>query len=237
MEMKVASEYSSMLTPTVLDRSFENLISSLSVVVGSRGAVERISINGKSFVARLYRRGGLVQKCLKVTFLRSFLQSIQDARPFKEYESLEELYLAGLHVPQPAAILVKWGPLKLWYRAMLVTREIENAKTLLELLDSEEAKVSRWIASAASLIADVLNRGFFHVDLHLGNVLVDAQGEVYIIDFDKVIGFEKKELTLYYRNKTLDRWMRSVKRRAGDNAESKNRYYSPFEKTLTEAIK
>ncbi len=64
------------------------------------------------------------------------------------------------------------------------------------------------MASVIEQIVSLIQNDILHVDLHPGNVVVDATGKVYLLDFDKG--------TVYYGNRQklinryLSRWQRAV---------------------------
>ena len=57
----------------------------------------------------------------------------------------------------------------------------------------------------------MLDAGVYHPDLHPGNVMIDPQGQAWLIDFDKAVLFSEPELG--DRCIALGmRWRRSVRK-------------------------
>ncbi len=54
----------------------------------------------------------------------------------------------------------------------------------------------------------LINNNIHHVDLHPGNVLVDIDNNVFIIDFDKAHYFSKSKKKL--KKKYFYRWKRAI---------------------------
>jgi 3-deoxy-D-manno-octulosonic acid kinase len=64
------------------------------------------------------------------------------------------------------------------------------------------------VEQAANQVVLLINQQILHVDLHPGNVLVDADGKVFLLDFDKAqkVAGKRNKLRDYY----LCRWRRAV---------------------------
>jgi len=93
---------------------------------------------------------------------------------------LYELYKDDLPVPQPlAARVVRSG---LLYRGDLITRRIPKARSIAELL-SVAAPVP-WDA-VGRCVRRFHDAGVWHADLNAHNVLLDAEGRVHLVDFDR----------------------------------------------------
>ena len=104
------------------------------------------------------------------------------SRARREHELLEHLHAEGLAVPRPYGLERSGGA---WEVAM---EWIPDAVTLDELL-SERApwpiNSSLLARRLGQLLARLHTAGVDHPDLHPGNVLVDADGQVWAIDFHK----------------------------------------------------
>jgi 3-deoxy-D-manno-octulosonic acid kinase len=130
-------------------------------------------------VLRHYWRGGLIGKLLNDQYLYTGLTK---TRVYREYLLLVELEKKGLHVPLPlAARISKNG---LIYRGDLITQAIPNAESLLDILKARELGNDE-IKTIGNTIADFHQQGVFHADLNINNILLDNNGIVYIIDFDR----------------------------------------------------
>jgi 3-deoxy-D-manno-octulosonic acid kinase len=85
-------------------------------------------------------------------------------------------------VPKPlAAKISKNG---LIYRGDLITQAISNAESLLEILKTRPLTITE-ITHIGQTIADFHRQGVFHADLNINNIMLDNNGKVYIIDFDR----------------------------------------------------
>lgn len=144
-----------------------------------RGSVTMFRIGELPAVLRHYQRGGLIGRFNKDKFIGL---DPKTSRPFQEFSLLRLMQSEGLPVPQPvAAQLQRHG---LLYSADLITKEISNAKTFLEHLQSGAKSTDDWVR-LGRLIARFHNFGIDHTDLNVRNVLVDQAGELWLIDFDK----------------------------------------------------
>lgn len=128
---------------------------------------------------RHYRRGGLVARIVSDRYLWT---GEERTRAFREFRLLATLADAGLPVAQPvAARYLRSGP---FYRADLLTRRIEHARTLARLLRDEGASAAL-AARVGETIACFHVAGACHADLNANNIMVDDGGTVWLIDFDR----------------------------------------------------
>ncbi len=169
--------------------------------LGGRAAISRMHLPEIGpVVIKQYTRGGFIRNFNKTTYVK-FLRYRSQA----EYELLLKLRRLGLNVPEPVAFAVKG---RFFYHAWLVTREIQNARTLID--------ISRNTPEAAQPLMRELNRQvnilvlnhIHHVDLHPGNVLADDKNSLFILDFDKARTCAQNPDKL--RQKYIRRWQRAV---------------------------
>lgn len=104
-------------------------------------------------------------------------------RAWREYRALRRLRRLGLPVPRPLGVRRRSGS---WE---LIQEELAQCVPLSRLL----SQASPWpttrqrIARAlGELLADLWTARIWHPDLHMGNVLVGPEGEVYLIDLARV---------------------------------------------------
>ncbi len=186
----------------VEDLYLESLNSNISNVAGVRGEVLKKNINGTDLVVRRYRRGGLVRYFLKDTFIKPLSNSY---RPIQEFEILNSI--KKLNVPKVIAVAVKESSLT--YSGIIITENIKDSFNFLNQKPSSNEEIKEIAYKAGLLARKIINEKVFHPDLHLGNVLYDKNGEVYIIDFDKASVINKDEIENSI-NKIVSRWNRSV---------------------------
>ena len=147
-----------------------------------RGAVAfvRGGPQGEAWALRHYRRGGWIGRLLADRYL---WLGLEHTRPWREFRLTRELHHKGLPVPLPVAAHVERRG-GLTYRGDLVTQRLEGARTLADLLAAGPLPEAQWIQ-----LGRVLRRfhvaGVRHDDINARNVLRDARGAFYLIDFDK----------------------------------------------------
>lgn len=151
------------------------------VSVGGRNAAWFVEHELFSGVLRQYRRGGLVGKLIKQSYCWA---GAEQTRAWAEFKVLDYLYKQDFPVPKPlAAMYVKHGFI---YQGALITTVIPGAKTLIEaILQTPEQEWSVLAIKVARVIAQMHLLKVNHADLNAFNILLDNQGNVYIIDFDK----------------------------------------------------
>lgn len=147
---------------------------------GGRGSVGVIATPIGDLVRRPYLRGGLPRHVVRDRYLWT---GAERTRSFREYLITHALYHAGAPVPEPVGACYRRG----WfsYRAVLLTRLIPDAETLLNRLLRSRDGIGTLLEKAAGAIACLHAHRVWHADLNATNLLVDANDEVWLIDFDR----------------------------------------------------
>ncbi|WP_455204913.1 3-deoxy-D-manno-octulosonic acid kinase [Kaarinaea lacus] len=144
-----------------------------------RGTTHFIRVNDHRCVLRHYRRGGMAAALLNDQY---FWTGLEQTRPWIEWNLLDTLATQGLPVPIPmAARVVKRI---MYYTADLVTLRIPNSKSLTEHLRQRELPKEQWQAVGETVRA-FHDRGVYHADLNAHNIMLNDEGKVFLIDFDK----------------------------------------------------
>jgi 3-deoxy-D-manno-octulosonic acid kinase len=163
--------------PELLDPGHYGAAAS-AVAAGGRGAAWFVRGEAGEAVLRHYRRGGLVARLGRERY--TWLGEAR-VRSLAEFRLLGELHREGLPVPAPLVAGYwrrGWG-----YDAAILVERIAGARPLSQWLQGD-ADAAPWEA-----VGDMLARfhlaGIDHADLNADNVLVDAQGQPWLIDFDR----------------------------------------------------
>ena len=170
-------------------------------VLGGREPIKRITLlDNTHAVIKHYLRGGIIY-----FFNKQYYLKIQTPRCQKEYEFFRLVRTLGVNSPEPL-VFAHYG--LIFYQAWLITREIQGSKSLAEISLNDPDRAKSVMAALINQVEILINNNILHVDLHPGNVLVDVNNRVYIIDFDKAkTGMENKEKLL---NRYIERWERAV---------------------------
>jgi 3-deoxy-D-manno-octulosonic acid kinase len=144
-----------------------------------RGSAYLVADAERSYVLRHYRRGGLVAR---VSADRYVWTGLRRSRAWREWHLLASLYTQGLPVPRPIAARVVRRHLT--YQADLLTERIAEATSLAAHLTQRALTPEGW-AHIGSCISRFHTAGVRHADLNAHNILLDAAGRVYLIDFDR----------------------------------------------------
>lgn len=144
------------------------------VEAGGRQAAWFVEADGWQGVLRGYRRGGLAARLSRDAYL---WQGESRTRSFREYRLLAWMRQQGLSVPAPLA--AGYWRTGLTYRAAILVERIPEVRPLAHLLDEPV-----W-EPAARAIADMHRAGVWHADLNAFNLLLDAPGTAWLIDFDR----------------------------------------------------
>ena len=140
--------------------------------------------NGKEAVLRHYYRGGLVGKLNKDKF---WPEPAAQSRAMAEFSLLWQMRLWGLPVPRPCAALYQKHSLGFGfysYSADILIERITGAIDLAHLLQQRSLTSLEW-QQLGALIARFHQHQVYHSDLNCHNILLDSQGQFWLIDFDK----------------------------------------------------
>ena len=173
--------------------------------LGGRGRAMRVETPVGEAVLRRYWRGGWMAPLLKERYWRL---SATQSRAIREFRLLSRLRQLGLPVPQPLA--ASFEPVGLFYRAGLLTHWLPDTRQLATV--AEQLSLPEWRA-LASLLVRFFQVGLVHPDLNAHNLLLDAQGRWYLIDFDRAQLSDRPESA----KRMVERLARSLARHCGDH--------------------
>ena len=125
---------------------------------------------------------------------------------------------ARLPVPKPLGVLV--SRTGFYYRATIMTDFFDDTETLAESLIHNTLPRESWV-ELGRLLKRFQSQGFRHADLNANNILIDHQGQFFVIDFDRA-RMEKslgdwQWKPLYRLQRSLDKINRSSRLRYGDD--------------------
>ena len=145
-----------------------------------RGHAVFFQYQGHDLVLKHYQRGGRMASLLGDRYVGV---DCNRSRSFREWRLLTQMCELELPVPEPvAASCFKQG---LFYRADLITMQLNNVATLADYLFKGECDEAGW-AAVGSCIRRFHDASVYHADLNARNILLNANGnKVYLIDFDK----------------------------------------------------
>ena len=145
---------------------------------GGRGGAIYVDAPFGRCVLRHYQRGGMVASVMGDRYLWT---GAERTRSFAEFHLLADLHAHGLRVPAPvAARYIRQG---VHYRADLITRRIEGAATLAELVAAGGCS-SDVAARVGATVAEFHAAGACHADLNAHNALL-VDDVVWLVDFDR----------------------------------------------------
>lgn len=172
-------------------------------ILAGRADVVRTEIKGLGHVViKYYKRGGLVRRFNENVYLRRGIP-----RSRHEFEMIQKARGLGISCPEPLVWAIKGG---LFYKAFLITRNIGDHGSLVDICIKNPNECVSNLEKAAEQASLLIQNRIHHVDFHPGNVLVDNQGKVYVIDFDKAQISNASQNTLC--RAYLSRWSRAIKK-------------------------
>ena len=135
--------------------------------------------DGKEAVLRHYYRGGLIGKLNKDKF---WPEPAAQSRAMAEFSLLWQMRLWGLPVPRPCAALYQQHGFS--YSADILIERIPGTTDLAHLLQQRPLTDTEW-RQLGAVIASFHQHQVYHSDLNCHNILLDEQGQFWLIDFDK----------------------------------------------------
>ena len=134
--------------------------------------------------------------------------SARSSRAMAEFTLLRRMRAWGLPVPAPvAARQLRHG----WrYTADIIVAMIPQTRNVAQCLSDGPLSTASWRALGAA-IRQMHDRQVFHSDLNCHNLLLDADGRAWIVDFDKC-GVRPGEA---WKQQNLDRLRRSLRKEHG----------------------
>jgi 3-deoxy-D-manno-octulosonic acid kinase len=186
-----------------LIRFFNLPKNSVHSALGGRTSITVTQLQGiGSVVIKYYRRGGVIRYLIKKRYLKCGKTRCQI-----EYELLQKVRSLGINAPEPVAFAYRG---RLFYQCWLVTREIRDHQTLVQISRSNEEQARMAMKAVVKQVSMLIKNKILHADLHPGNVIVDNQNQVYLLDFDKGGVFPGDKNAL--RTRYLRRWNRAIQK-------------------------
>ena len=124
-------------------------------------------------------------------------------------EAIAACLAADLGLPVPRPVAAAWRRDGLWYRADLVTQRIPSATPLSSRLAQREEVDWRGIGA---MLWSFHAAGACHADLNAHNIMLDAAGALWLLDFDRGRFRDAGS----WREKNLARLERSLRKIARD---------------------
>ncbi len=172
-------------------------------VLGGRSTVVFTQLeNTGPVVVKFNTRGGLIRH-----FVTSKYTRIGKTNNQVEFEYLKKVRKLGVNAPEPVMYITQGF---LFYKGFLITKEIKNSKSLVEISFEDEKRANLIIENLTKQMNILLDNKIHHVDLHPGNILVTPENKVYIIDFNKAHIFIRSRKSLVYSY--IARWERAIKK-------------------------
>ncbi len=170
-----------------------------------RGRAHFLQAQGRALVLRPFRRGGLIGKINADLYLRLGASA---SRSFREYSLLAWMRAQDLPVPRPVA--ARYVPCGVCYRADLITACIPQSRPVADLMHDMAVPLDIW-TNIGAVVRQMHDLGVDHTDLNCRNILLDADMQPWLIDFDKC----RRRKAGAWQSQNLDRLKRSlVKERA-----------------------
>lgn len=131
------------------------------------------------WVLRHYYRGGLIGKLNKDWFAPV---PVARSRALAEFGLLLWMRQAGLPVPAPVA--ARYQRRGFGYSADILLERIPQSQDLFHYLQRQALTQAQW-QQLGVVVAQLHQAGVYHSDLNCHNILLDAKGQFWLIDFDK----------------------------------------------------
>lgn len=176
---------------------------------GNRAGAFRLTVgDAPEMFARRAKRGGLIR------FLLTDLYFGFDPRPLRELAMTIEARRRGIAVAEPMGAMIERSGLGA-YRGFFLTRAIAGF-TLWDFLQTDDDPIVRELVldQVREAIDAMHERGLFHADLNLHNVMVENASDSFaikLLDLDKA-RLEKGALSTANRKANYARLIRSARK-------------------------
>jgi len=167
-----------------------------------RGTTIFVRHGDQQLALRHYHRGGMPAKLSRD---RYFWLGLERSRPWREWHLLLELYRRGLPVPRPVAARISRDGMS--YRGDIITGVVD-AEPLANWLVKKRLR-SSLLGNIGACLRRFHNEGVYHADLNACNILLDDEGNVTLIDFDRG---ELREPANGWQRANLQRLKRSLEK-------------------------
>lgn len=175
---------------------------------GGRGGAWFIDAPFGPSLLRQYLRGGLVAKVSRDGYV---WRGANRTRSFSEFRLTRALHGKGLPVPEPLiASYVREG---MTYRAAILLERLADVRSFADRV-MVAGSGAPW-EETGRLVARFHRAGLDHADLNAHNLLFDAQGRGWMIDFDR--GTLRIPATAW-RERNLARLRRSLLKLRGERS-------------------
>jgi 3-deoxy-D-manno-octulosonic acid kinase len=164
---------------SLFDPEFWRARGELVAVTGGRGAAWFIASGARQWALRHFRRGGFIARFSRDGYVWAGEDKV---RAFVEWRLLDLLTQRGLPVPKPVA--ARYSRAGFLYRCDLITQRITAAEPLSAVIAARALPEPLWYGVGAT-VARLHRAGVDHADLNAHNLLLDARGQVSVIDFDR----------------------------------------------------
>jgi hypothetical protein len=185
------------------------MTSAVEAGAGNRQSAYRLDLgDGAELFARRGRRGGLIASILSDVYFGI------TPRPLTELAVTVEAVRRGIPVAEPMGAMIEWLSPVL-YRGFFLTRAVRGM-TLWEFLKTDDDPTVRThvLGQARATIGTMHDKGLFHADLNLHNLLVTQARDsfsVVVIDLDKSRLFDAP-LSAAMRRANATRLLRSARK-------------------------
>jgi len=177
--------------------------------LGNRASARRLRLDGgPELIARQARRGGVARFLLTDTFFGI------TPRPLAELTVATEARRRGIPIAEPMGAMVQWVAPGV-YRGFFLSRAIPGM-TMWEFArtDDDPLVLKHVLTAARASVVTMHDKGLFHADLNLHNLMVTQRGEsfaVLILDLDKARLYDGS-LRPALRRANARRLLRSVRK-------------------------
>lgn len=186
-----------------IERCFDSQFwESENKIIGSatgRGTTWFVQLDKIQGALRHYRRGGLFGRIISDSYL---FTGWGTTRSIAEFHLLQALQKQNVNVPRPIAARAIKNTF--FYRSDLLSEKIPNAEDLVAVLQKRKLNESEYTAIAVQ-IKKMHQAQVNHTDLNIHNILLDSEGKVWLIDFDKCYQQSGER----WKKGNLDRLLRS----------------------------
>ena len=180
---------------------------SKTISCSGRGQTLLFSKDRRDLVLRHYRRGGFFGKFVKDSF---FTFEKNAHRAFDEFKLLDYMLSKGLPVPKPVIAREIKGFFSVTQD--IVIERLNGYKDLSYVISKRELTETEY-TNIGKTISLFFKENILHTDLNIRNILINEEGRVAIIDFDKCFCTKlSKDMKISMINRLLRSFKKEITR-------------------------
>lgn len=166
-----------------IEEQFQN---SDQMIHNARNQLKIIELEGKRYVVKSFKRPNLLNKIIYTFFKAS--------KAKKSYDNALKLLKMGVQTPTPVASIENYK-LALLDTSFFISKHFDYDFTIREVFHHKVENTDEILKQFTNFTYDLHQKGVWHVDYSLGNILIQKEKSGYIFSLVDINRMEFKSIT------------------------------------------